>query len=49
VLPSGKAIYAIATRENIVAAINTANWQVTQRIQLAEAPEFVYIRPLAPR
>lgn len=49
VLPNGKAIYAIATRENIVAAINTANWQVTQRIQLAEAPEFVFIRPLAPR
>ncbi len=49
VQPGGKAIYAIATRENIVAAINTANWQVTAKVQLAENPEFVYIRPDAPR
>ena len=49
VLPSGRAIYVIATRENFVAAVNTSNWQITQKIQLAEAPEFVYVRPNAPR
>lgn len=49
VLPSGRAIYVIATRENFVAAVNTSNWQITQKIQLAEAPEFVFVRPNAPR